>query len=142
MAQGDTSGNSSGFSLPPPVGEGSAPAAGTATTTAPGGEPLPLPGLADTSSRDLLIGGAILLVLFVGFFFAKNGYANALVARRVPPVKANAAGWALFVALASIGTAVVLSAVNAARFMTPLILGPLGAVALLSLGLMALNARR
>jgi hypothetical protein len=139
MAQ-DTTSNSSGFSLPPPSGE-AASAAGTATM-APGGDPVPMPGLADTSSRDLLIGGAILLVLFVGFFFAKNGYANALVARRVPPVKANAAGWGLFVALASIGTAVVLSAVNAARFMTPLILGPLAAVALLSLGLMVLNGRR
>lgn len=141
MAQGDLSNSSSGFSLPPPGGEASAPG-GAATTAMPGGEAMPLPPLADTTSRDLLIGGAILLVLFIGFFFAKNGYANALVARRVPPVKANAAGWGLFVALASIGTAVVLSAVNAARFMTPLILVPLGAVALLSLGLMVFNGRK
>lgn len=145
MAQDGTS-NSSGFTLPPPSGETASPGNTTgstaATTAAPGGEPMPLPGLADTSSRDLLIGAAILLVLFVGFFFVKNGYANTLVARRVPPAKANAAGWSLFVALACIGTAVVLSAVNAARFMTPLILGPLAAVALLSLGLMVLNGRR
>jgi hypothetical protein len=140
MAQGDTS-NSSGFRLPPPSGEAST-SGGAATTAVPDGPAPPLPGLADTTSRDLLIGGAILLVLFIGFFFAKNGYANALVARRVPPVKANAAGWGLFVALASIGTAVVLSAVNAARFMTPLILVPLGAVALLSLGLMVFNGRK
>lgn len=141
MAQ-DNSSNGSGFTLPPPGGGASAPTG--AGTAVPGGEaaPPPLAPMTDTASRDLLIGGAVLLVLFVGFFFAKNGYANALVARRVPPVKANAAGWSLFVALAAIGTAVVLAAVNAARFLTPLILGPLAAVALLSLVLMVVNGRR
>ena len=144
MAQDNPSTGNSGFTLPPPGG-GEAPATtGTgAGTAAPGIEaPPPLAPMSDTSSRDLLIGIAILLVLFVGFFFAKNGYANSLVARRVPPVKANFAGWSLFVALAAIATAVVLVAVNAARFLTPLILGPLAAVALLSLVLMVLNGRR
>jgi hypothetical protein len=143
MAQDKPSNGSSGFTLPPPGG-GEAPAATGAGTVVPGGgEALPpLAPVSDTSSRDLLIGIAVLLVLCVGFFFAKNGYANSLVARRVPPVKANFAGWSLFVALAAIATAVVLVAVNAARFLTPLILGPLAAVALLSLVLMVINGRR
>lgn len=126
----------SGFALPVPVN--SAP---TATTT----ETVILPPgavVSDTSSRDLLIGGAILLLLFVGLFFAKNAYANTLVAKRVPPNKANAAGWWLFVSLASLATGVVLSAVSASQFMKPLILGPIGLLSLLAFVLMLLSGRK
>jgi hypothetical protein len=96
----------------------------------------------DTSSRDLLVGGAILLVLFIGFFFARGAYANSLVAKRVPPNKANAAGWWLFIFLASLSVGVVLSAVNPAHFLAPLIIGPLAVVALVALVLMILSSRK
>lgn len=99
------------------------------------------PGV-DTSARDLLIGGGILLVLLVAFFFARNAYANALVSRRVAPNRANSAAWWLFVCLASLSTAAVLSIVNAPRFMTPLVLGPLAAAGLAGLVLALALGRR
>lgn len=146
MATNDT--NNSGFSLPAPNDAASA-ASGpgttmTATVILPPGEKFEgtYTVAADTSSRDLLIGGGILLVLFVAFFFAKNAYANTLVGKRVPPNKANAAGWWLFVLLASLSTGVVLAAVNAAKFLTPLIIGPIIAVAVLALVLMLVSGRK
>jgi len=137
-----TSQPASGFVLPAPAG---GPANPDTTTAAPPPGPAiegTLTVVADTSSRDLLIGGAILLLLFVAFFFAKNAYANMLVGKRVPPNKANAAGWWLFVFLASLATGVVLSAVNASQFMTPLILGPIGAIGLVALVLMLVTGRK
>lgn len=134
--------NTSGFTLPVPAGN---PGATTpATVVPPPGVELAgtLTVVSDTSTRDLMLGGAILLLLFVAFFFAKNAYANSLVAQRVPPNKANAAGWWLFVFLASLATGVVLSAVNATQFMKPLILGPVGAIGLLALVLMLLSGRK
>ncbi len=98
--------------------------------------------VSDTSSRDLLLGGGILLVLFIAFFFTKNAYANTLVGKRMPPNKANAAGWWLFVLLGSLATGVVLAAVNSAKFMTPLIIGPLVAVGLVALALMVVSGRK
>lgn len=137
--------NNAGFALPAPAEAASA--AGTATTATV----IVSPGekfegtytvVSDTSSRDLLIGGGILLVLFTAFFFAKNAYANTLVGKRIPPNKANAAGWWLFVFLSSLSTGVVLTAINASRFMTPLIMGPVAAVALVSLILMLVSGRK
>jgi len=138
-----SSASSSGFALPPPADAASATST-TATVILPPGEKFEgtYTVVSDTASRDLLIGGGILLVLFVAFFFAKTAYANTLVAKRVPPNKANAAGWWMFVLLASLATGVVLSAVNAAKFMTPLILGPVGAVGLLALVLMLTTGRK
>lgn len=133
--------NSNGFTLPTPTDSAPATTAGTPVQVQPV-DAVALQGSADTSSRDLLVGSAILLVLFVAFFFARNGFANSLVAKRVPPNKANTAGWWLFVFLASLATGVVLSAVNTARFMTPFIIGPVGVVALLSLALMFMTARK
>lgn len=143
MAQNET--NNSGFSLPAPTDNApAAPSAAnadtTAVTSAPGG--FNVPGGQDTSSRDLLIGGGILLVLLVAFFFAKNAYANTLVAKRIPPNKANAAGWWLFIFLACVSTGVVLSAVSASQFMTPVVLGPLGGVGLLGLVLAFTSGRK
>jgi len=137
-----------GFALPAPDAGKTPPAATEqpatpATTTDITTTEMPvLAGAADTSSRDLLVGGGILLVLFIAFFFARGAYANALVVKRVPPNKANAAGWWLFVFLASISTGVVLAAVNAAKFMAPLIIGPILAVALLALVLTFVSGRR
>lgn len=144
MSQSES--NHSGFALPAPN------AAESITPSAPTGDAgVQVPGIVsvnvgvpgvDTSSRDLMIGGAILLVLLVAFFFAKSAYANTLVAKRVPPNKANAAGWWLFVFLASVSTGVVLSAVSAVKFMTPLVLGPLAAVGLVGLVLALLTGRK
>ena len=140
MAQNDS--NSSGFALPAPTENAAAPTtdAGTqaASTVAVN---VGTPGV-DTSSRDLMIGGGILLVLLVGFFFAKNAWANTLVAKRVPPNKANSAAWWLFVFLASVSAGVVLSVVSASRFMTPMVLGPLGAVGLVGLVLALVTGRK
>lgn len=144
MAQ--TQQKDSGFSLPAPTDAASAAAAPTTTATVilPPGEKFEgtYTVVSDTSSRDLLIGGGILLVLFVAFFFAKNAYANTLVAKRVPPNRSNAAGWWLFVFMASLAIGVVLAAVNSAKFMTPLIIGPVLAVGLVALVLMLVSGRR
>lgn len=137
MAQ-DTPKDNAGFTLPPPAAEPAtpatpataAPATSASVETAPA---LDQVGATDTSSRDTLIGGAVLLILFVAFFFAKNAYANGLVAKRVSPNKANASGWWLFIFLASLATAVVLAAVNAHKFLAPLFMGPLVLVGLVAL---------
>lgn len=131
--------SNSGFTLPTATDAASAAQAVTNTI-----EQLPAdlqPLNADTSSRDLLIGGAVLLVLFVIFFFVKNGYANSLVTKRVPPNKANTAGWWLFLLLASLSTAAVLMVVNAAKFLTLLVMGPLGAVSLIALILLFVSSK-
>lgn len=128
--------DSPGFTIPAPA-DGAASASATATAAPATTGVTEMTTLttsgADTSSRDLLIGGGILLVLFIAFFFAKNAYANTLVVKRVPPNKANAAGWWLFIFLAGLSTGVVLAAVNAAKFMAPLIIGPIAVVSLVAL---------
>ncbi|MGK5026686.1 hypothetical protein [Janthinobacterium sp. RB2R34] len=137
MAQ-DTPKDNAGFTLPPPAAEPAtaatpataAPATSASVETAP---TLDQAGATDTSSRDTLIGGAVLLVLFVAFFFAKNAYANGLVGKRVSPNKANASGWWLFIFLSSLATAVVLAAVNSHKFLAPLFMGPLLLVGLVAL---------
>ncbi|PKB23663.1 hypothetical protein [Janthinobacterium sp. 64] len=146
MAQ-DTPKDNAGFTLPAPASAppaADAPAAGAAATTAtteaaPALDPA---STTDTSSRDTLVGGVVLLLLFIAFFFAKNAYANGLVAKRVPPNKANASGWWLFIFLASLATGVVLAAVNAHKFLAPLFMGPLVLVGLVALLLTFTSSRR
>jgi len=143
MAQ--TQDNNSGFKLPAPTDATSSVAtpAPTAVVVQPAEKFEGTPAaIADTTSRDLLIGGGILLVLLVAFFFAKNAYANTLVTKSVPPNKANAAAWWLFVFLASLATGVVLAAVSASKFLTPLIMGPIAAVSLVALVLMLVSGRK
>jgi len=136
--------DNAGFTLPAPVEGQQAPAAAAtpATGTPETVESLPVTTDVDTSSRDALIGGGVLLVLFIAFFFAKNAYANTLVAKRIQPGKANAAGWWLFIFLASLSTGVVLAAINAPKFMAPLIIGPLTLIGLIALVLMLLSSRK
>lgn len=136
--------DNAGFALPAPVEGQQAPAAAAtpATATTETVESLPVTTDVDTSSRDALIGGGVLLVLFIAFFFAKNAYANTLVAKRIQPGKANAAGWWLFIFLASLSTGVVLAAINAPKFMAPLIIGPLTLIGLIALVLMLLSSRK
>ncbi|MCC7700234.1 hypothetical protein [Janthinobacterium sp. EB271-G4-7A] len=145
MAQ-ETPKDNAGFTLPVPASAppaADAPAASAATTATT--EPAPAfdaAGTTDTSSRDTLVGGVVLLLLFIAFFFAKNAYANGLVAKRVPPNKANASGWWLFIFLASLATGVVLAAVNAHKFLAPLFMGPLVLVGLVALLLTFTSSRR
>ena len=136
--------DNAGFTLPAPVEGQQAPAAAAtpATGTPETVESLPVTTDVDTSSRDALIGGGVLLVLFIAFFFTKNAYANTLVAKRIQPGKANAAGWWLFIFLASLSTGVVLAAINAPKFMAPLIIGPLTLIGLIALVLMLLSSRK
>ena len=149
MAQ-DTPKDNTGFTLPAPVTApasappaADAPAASAATTATTEAAPaFDAAGTTDTSSRDTLVGGVVLLLLFVAFFFAKNAYANGLVAKRVPPNKANASGWWLFIFLASLATGVVLAAVNAHKFLAPLFMGPLVLVGLVALLLTFTSSRR
>ncbi|SEK17361.1 MULTISPECIES: hypothetical protein [unclassified Variovorax] len=143
--QSTNSSSNSGFTLPAPT---EAPAAAPTTTTAtvilPPGQKFEgtYTVASDTSSRDLLIGGGVLLALFIAFFFARGAYANSLVGRRVPPAKANAAGWWLFIFMGSLATGLVLSVVNASRFLTPVIMGSVASVALLALILMLVTGRK
>lgn len=123
--------------LPVPNPFASQPDGTSAATTAG----LPVVPAHEASPRDFLIGGAVLLVLLVAFFFAKNAYATMLVGRRVEPRSANAAGWWLFVFLALVATGGVLAAVNPAA-LTPFIVGPLVLGALVALVLMLLSGRR
>ncbi|MDO8037179.1 hypothetical protein ACWYXK_22605 [Janthinobacterium lividum] len=150
MAQ-DTPKDNAGFTLPapvtapasaPPAADASAASAATATATTEPAPAFDAAGTTDTSSRDTLVGGVVLLLLFIAFFFAKNAYANGLVAKRVPPNKANASGWWLFIFLASLATGVVLAAVNAHKFLAPLFMGPLVLVGLVALLLTFTSSRR
>lgn len=86
----------------------------------------------ETGSRDLMIAGAIIAVLLIAFFFAKRGFSNSLVKKRISPSKASMAGWWLFIFLSAVAIGAVLAAVNPVKFLSLLILGPLGVVALVS----------
>lgn len=142
--------NTGGFSLPAPGSDtpaGANTAAGNAvpvTVIVPPGETFAgtYTVVSDTSSRDLVVGGGVLLTLLVAFFFAKNAYANTLVTKRVSPNAANAAGWWMFILLGALATGTVLVAVNSAKFLSPLILGPVAAVAVIALVLMLSASRK
>ena len=96
-------------------------------------EPVSIPMVqVETGSRDLMIAGGIIAVLLIAFFFAKNGFSNSLVKKRISPSKASMAGWWLFIFLSSVAIGAVLADVNPAKFLSILILGPLGIVALIS----------
>lgn len=86
----------------------------------------------ETGSRDLAIGGGVIAALLIAFFFAKQGFTNSLVKKRISPSKASMAGWWLFIFLSSVAIGAVLAAVNPVKFLSALTLGPLGVVALVS----------
>jgi hypothetical protein len=113
MSENSQPADSSGFRIPPPADE-AAPSDSVpepkAETTVPG---LDIDiAVTDTGPRDLVIGAGILAVLLVAFFFVRGAYANMLVRKRIAPVKANAAGWALFIFLFSISVSAVLAAID------------------------------
>jgi hypothetical protein len=96
----------------------------------------------DTSSRDLAIGGAVFLVLLIVFFFVRNAYVHHLVVRRVAPSSAGSAGWLLFLGLGFIAAAAVLALINAGKFLTFAVAGPLVAVGVVALIAALLIGRR
>lgn len=140
MADSNTSKSPPGFTLPPPTSAPAKPPESTAISM-PAGININL-GSEGPSSRDMLIGGAVLLVLIVAFFFAKNAYANMLVGKRVEPRSANAAGWWLWVFLSLLSVGVVLAAVSGSALMTPFIVAPLALGAVVALVLMIISGKR
>jgi len=101
-----------------------APGGATNTSAAP---------LRDTSARDMTIAGAAIVVLLVIYFFVRNAYVHHLVVRRVSPSSAGSAGWLLFVGLSFLSVAAVLAVVNASKYLTLAVTGPLVAVGLVTL---------
>ena len=98
----------------------------------PGTATAPVPAT-DTSTRDLAIGAAVFLILLVVYFFVRNAYVHHLVVRRVAPSSAGSAGWLLFVGLGFLSAAAVLAIINASKFLTFAVTGPLVAVGLVAL---------
>ena len=98
--------------------------------------------LRDTSTRDLAIGGAVFLVLLIIYFFARNASVHHLVVRRVAPSSAGSAGWLMFVGLCFLSSAAVLAIINAARYLTLAVTGPLVAVGVIALIAALFTGRR
>jgi hypothetical protein len=98
--------------------------------------------LRDTSARDLAIGGAVLVVLLVIYFFVRNAYVHHLVVKRVAPSSAGSAGWLMFVGLAFLSFAAVLAIINAAKYLTLAITGPLVVIGVVALIAALLIGRR
>jgi hypothetical protein len=101
-----------------------APGGATNTSAAP---------LRDTAGRDMAIGAVAFVVLLVIYFFVRNAYVHHLVVKRVAPSSAGSAGWLLFVGMGFLSAAVVLAIVNASRYLTPAITGPLVVVGVVTL---------
>jgi hypothetical protein len=87
----------------------------------------------DTSSRDLAIGAAVFLVLLIVYFFVRNAYVHHLVVKRVAPSSAGSAGWLMFVGLSFLTAAAVLAIINASKYLTFWITGPLVLVGVVTL---------
>jgi hypothetical protein len=87
----------------------------------------------DTSSRDLAIGAAVFIILLAVYFFVRNAYVHHLVVRRVSPSSAGSAGWLMFVGLGFVSAAAVLAIINASKFLTFAVTGPLVVVGVVAL---------
>lgn len=124
-----------GFKLP---GQASAPAEGAAPpASGTPGAPIEVapaaPAVTDTSTRDVAIGSAVFVILLVIYFFVRNAYVHHLVVRRVGPSAAGSAGWLMFVGLCFLSAAAVLATINASKYLTLAVTGPLVAVGLIAL---------
>ena len=95
-------------------------------------DPHSLP-VADTSSRDLAIGGVVFLILLTVYFFVRGAYVHHLVKKRVAPASAANAGWLLFVGLGFLSAAAVLAIINAGRFLSFGVTAPLVLVGVIAL---------
>ncbi len=116
-------------SAPPEAVKPAAGANGASIEVAPAAAPV----ATDTSTRDLAIGSAVFVILLVIYFFVRNAYVHHLVVRRVAPSAAGSAGWLMFVGLCFISAAAVLAIINASKFLTFAVTGPLVAVGLVAL---------
>lgn len=117
--------------------------AGQPTEIAPGGMTnTSAAPLRDASTRDLMIGSAVFLVLIIIYFFVRNAYVHHLVVRRVAPSSAGSAGWLLFVGLCFVSAAAELAIINTQRYLTPMVTGPLILVGVLALIAALLVGRR
>jgi hypothetical protein len=122
-----------GFKLPGTPADAPPKNGVTATGTPIEVAPATAPVATDTSTRDLAIGGAVFVILLVIYFFVRNAYVHHLVVRRVAPSSAGSAGWLLFVGLCFLSAAAVLAIINASKFLTFAVTGPLVAVGLIAL---------
>jgi hypothetical protein len=138
----DTAGTDPGFKLPgqtPTTPQDSLPKTTPDTATqpveiAPGGATnTSAAPLRDTAGRDMAIGAVAFVVLLVIYFFVRNAYVHHLVVKRVAPSSAGSAGWLLFVGMGFLSAAVVLAVVNASKYLTPAITGPLVVVGVVTL---------
>ena len=125
-----------GFKLPGQAGTpaDAAPKPAASVTGAPiEVAPAAAPMATDTSTRDLSIGSAVFVILLLIYFFVRNAYVHHLVVRRVAPSSAGSAGWLMFVGLCFVSAAAVLAIINAGKFLTFAVTGPLVAVGLVAL---------
>ncbi|ATQ75442.1 hypothetical protein CR152_13620 [Massilia violaceinigra] len=127
-----------GFRLPnaasaPPIGPFKGGANGGTSPLSIEIAPMDGAPVTDTSTRDLAIGGAVFLVLLIGFFFVRNAYVHHLVVKRVAPSSAGSAGWLMFVGLSLVSAAGVLAVINPGKFLTMAITATLVVVGLIAI---------
>lgn len=85
------------------------------------------------SSKDMMIGGGVLLVLTIVFFFIRNAFVNYLVGSlKRSPNNAGFAGWMLFCGL-FFGAAIGCVALISNTYLTMLYVAPLTTLSLLCL---------
>lgn len=86
---------------------------------------------AGPTTKDVLIGGGVLLVLAIVFFFIRNAYVSYLVgSKKRSPNNAGLAGWGLFGGLlfaSAIGAVALISK----SYLQALVIGPLATLSLM-----------
>ena len=101
-----------------------------------------MPPATDTSTRDLAIGAVVFVILLVVYFFVRNAFVHHLVVRRVAPSSAGTAGWLLFIGLGFLSAAAVLAIINASRYLSFGVMGPLVIVGVVALVAALVTGRR
>ena len=101
-----------------------------------------MPPATDTSTRDLAIGAVVFVILLVVYFFVRNAFVHHLVVRRVAPSSAGTAGWLLFIGLGFLSAAAVLAIINASRYLSFGVMGPLVIVGVVALVAALFSGRR
>ena len=114
--------------------------AGRPVEVVPGTEDMP--PATDTSTRDLAIGAVVFVILLVVYFFVRNAFVHHLVVRRVAPSSAGTAGWLLFIGLGFLSAAAVLAIINASRYLSFGVMGPLVIVGVVALVAALFTGRR
>ena len=101
-----------------------------------------MPPATDTSTRDLAIGAVVFVILLVVYFFVRNAFVHHLVVRRVAPSSAGTAGWLLFIGLGFLSAAAVLAIINASKYLSLGVTGPLVIVGVVALVAALFTGRR